>query len=337
MRKVLAPAMVTLALVLQSGCASTATGMGTGYANHPDAQPLINELVAEGFDRRYLEDLLGDASRQESILKAMSRPAERRLNWGEYRKIFIEQQRIDQGVQFWRENAAALARAEREYGVPAEIIVAIIGVETRYGRITGSYRVIDALATLGFDYPKRGEFFQGQLKEYVRLVQEEQIDPLSLKGSYAGAMGYGQFIPSSYRAYAVDFDGDHKRDIWNNKTDAIGSVANYFAEHGWKNGEPVLSNVVINKPADPSWFNAGLKPEVSLAQWRERGITTRQGLDQDQLATLMEFQTADGEFYRLGLHNFYVITRYNHSRLYAMAVYELSQLIRDAYGRSTQG
>lgn len=364
MRKVLAPAMVTLALVLQTGCASTATGKAaettatgkaadtiataraadagatgsaTGYANRPEAQPLISELVAEGFDRRYLEDLLGNASRQESILKAMSRPAERRLNWGEYRKIFIEQKRIDQGVQFWNENAAALTRAEREYGVPAEIIVAIIGVETRYGRITGSYRVIDALATLGFDYPKRGEFFQGQLKEYVRLVEEEQIDPFSLKGSYAGAMGYGQFIPSSYRAYAVDFDGDHKRDIWNNTTDAIGSVANYFAEHGWKQGEPVISNVVINKQADPSWINAGLKPELSLAQWAERGISTHKGLDSAQLATLMEFETADGDFYRFGLHNFYVITRYNHSRLYAMAVYELSQLIRDAHDGSARG
>ncbi|NVK42708.1 MAG: lytic murein transglycosylase B [Oceanospirillaceae bacterium] len=337
MRKVLAPAMVTLALVLQSGCASTATGMGTGYANHPEAQPLINDLVAEGMDRRYLEELLGNAKRQDSILKLMSRPAEKRLNWGEYRNIFIEQKRIDQGVQFWNENADALARAEREFGVPAEIIVAIIGVETRYGRITGNYRVIDALSTLGFDYPKRAEFFRGQLKEYLQLVQEEQLDPLALKGSYAGAMGYGQFIPSSYRAYAVDFDGDHKRDIWNNTTDAIGSVANYFAEHGWKQGEPVITNVVINKPADPSWFNAGLTPEVSLAQWAERGISTRQDLPPAQLATLMEFETADGDFYRFGLHNFYVITRYNHSRLYAMAVYELSQLIREAHAGSARG
>jgi len=337
MRKVLAPAMATLAMLLQSGCASTATGMGTGYANHPDAQPLINDLVAEGMDRRYLEELLGNAQRQDSILKVMSRPAEKRLTWGEYRNIFIEQQRIDQGVQFWRENEAALARAEREYGVPPEIIGAIIGVETRYGRITGNYRVLDALATLGFDYPQRGEFFRGQLKEYVHLVQEEQLDPLALKGSYAGAMGYGQFIPSSYRAYAVDFDGDHRRDIWSNTSDAIGSVANYFAEHGWKEGEPVISNVVINKPADPAWFNADLKPEVSLAQWAERGISTRKDLDPSQLATLMELDGADGEIYRFGLHNFYVITRYNHSRLYAMAVYELSQLIRDAHARSLQG
>ncbi|MFC6670098.1 lytic murein transglycosylase B [Marinobacterium aestuariivivens] len=288
-------------------------------------------------DRAYLEQLLGEAERQESILKVMSRPAEKRLNWGEYRQIFIEQKRIDQGVEFWREHADTLARAEREYGVPAEIIVAIIGVETRYGRITGNYRVLDALATLGFDYPKRGEFFRGQLKEYVHLVREEQLDPLSLKGSYAGAMGYGQFIPSSYRAYAVDFDGDQKRDIWNNPTDAIGSVANYFARHGWKSGEAVISNVVINRAADPAWFNAGLKPEVTLAQWGERGISTRKDLDPAQPATLMELETAEGEQYRFGLHNFYVITRYNHSRLYAMAVYELSRDIRDAYERSRRG
>jgi len=315
----------------------TAADLGSGYSQHAEAQPLIEEMVAEGVDRAYLVNLLDQAQRQESILKAMSRPAEKRLTWGEYRKIFIEQKRIDQGIQFWREHADTLARAEQEFGVPAEVIVAIIGVETRYGRITGSYRVIDALATLGFDYPKRGAFFRGQLKEYVQLVQEEQVDPLSLKGSYAGAMGYGQFIPSSYRAYAVDFDGDHKRDIWNNPDDAIGSVANYFARHGWKQGEPVISNVVINGKADASWFNAGLEPEVTLAQWAERGINTHTGLDPAQKATLMQLEIAEGDEYRFGLHNFYVITRYNHSRLYGMAVHELSQMIGAAYRGGKQG
>jgi membrane-bound lytic murein transglycosylase B len=352
MQKMLVPALVSLALVLQTGCASTAVGhvskdatlqevkaadAGSGYSQHPEAVALIDEMVAEGADRAYLVGLLDQAQRQESILKAMSRPAEKRLTWGEYRKIFIEQKRIDQGIQFWREHADTLARAEREYGVPAEVIVAIIGVETRYGRITGSYRVLDALATLGFDYPKRGAFFRGELKEYVQLVKEEQVDPLSLKGSYAGAMGYGQFIPSSFRAYAVDFDGDNKRDIWGNPVDAIGSVANYFARHGWKPGEPVTSNVVINGAADASWFNAGLKPDVTLAQWAERGISTRKDLDQTQKATLMQLEMAEGDEYRFGLHNFYVITRYNHSRLYGMAVHELSQMIGAAYRGSKQG
>jgi membrane-bound lytic murein transglycosylase B len=354
MRKILVCALVSVAVVLQSGCASTAVGhagtpqasaggtamasIGTGgYAQHPEALPLIDELVAEGVERTSLVALLNQAQRQESILKAMSRPAEKRLNWGEYRKIFIEQKRIDQGVRFWTENADTLARAEQQFGVPAEVIVAIIGVETRYGRITGSYRVIDALATLGFDYPERGAFFRGQLKEYVQLVQEEQIDPLSLTGSYAGAMGYGQFIPSSYRAYAVDFDGDHKRDIWSNPADAIGSVANYFARHGWKPGEAVTSNVVINATANPAWFNAGLEPQVTLAEWASRGINTRTDLDPAQKATLMQLEMADGNEYRFGLHNFYVITRYNHSRLYGMAVHELSQMIAAAYRGSKQG
>jgi membrane-bound lytic murein transglycosylase B len=233
-------------------------------------------------------------------------------------------------VSFWQEHADTLKRAEETYGVPAEIIVAIIGVETRYGRIMGRYRVLDALATLGFDYPRRADFFRGQLIEFMQMTREESLEPESLVGSYAGAMGYGQFIPSSFRHYAVDFDGDGKRNIWSNKVDAIGSVANYFKEHGWQAGEPVRSNVVMNNPADPAWLNAGLKPEVTLAEWEERGISTRRDLAPEQVATLMELTMEDGQHYWFGLHNFYVITRYNHSHLYAMAVYELSQAIREA-------
>lgn len=298
-----------------------------GYADHPAAQPFIDELVSEGFDRQAVRDVLVKAERKDSILKAISRPAEKRLTWGEYRNIFLKQKRINQGVSFWNTHADTLARAEKTYGVPAEIIVAIIGVETRYGRNMGSYRVVDALATLGFDYPKRGKFFRGQLKEYFYLMQEEQVAPFSLKGSYAGAMGFGQFIPSSFRHYAVDFDGDGKKDIWNNPVDAIGSVANYFKAHHWKTGEPVRSNVVMTKMAESTWANQGLKPELTLAQWAEKGVQTRRDLALENKATLMRLEK-DGEFqYWLGLHNFYVITRYNHSRLYAMAVYELSQAV----------
>lgn len=311
------------------------TGAGTGYAadgydTHPLADEVVAKLTEQGFDAEEVRKVLAEARRQESILEAISRPAERRLTWGEYRKIFVEQNRISQGVSFWNEHEDTLKRAEETYGVPAEIIVAIIGVETRYGRIMGRYRVLDALATLGFDYPKRADFFRGQLIEFMQMVREENLDPTALVGSYAGAMGYGQFIPSSFRNYAVDFDADGKRNIWSNKVDAIGSVANYFSEHGWKAGEPVRSNVVMNDPADPQWINAGLKPEVSLAEWEARGISTRRDLDPEQKATLMELTMDDGEHYWFGLHNFYVITRYNHSHLYAMAVYELSQAIREA-------
>ncbi len=317
-------------LVVAGLAISPSALVAADYAQHPDAQVLIDELVSEGFDGAAVKQVLAAAQRQESILTAISRPAEKRLTWGEYRNIFIQSQRIDQGVDFWNQYGDVLARAEATYGVPAEIIVAIIGVETRYGRNMGGYRVVDALSTLGFDYPKRAKFFRGQLKEYFYLVRDEQIDALSLKGSYAGAMGYGQFIPSSFRAYAVDFDGDGKKDIWNNPVDAIGSVANYFNAHGWKNGEGVRSNVVIGKSAADEWFNNGLRPELTLTQWAARGITTQQSLAGDNPATLMRMEI-DGEFQHwFGLHNFYVITRYNHSALYAMAVYELSQAVAKA-------
>lgn len=319
--------------MLAAGLVASGSAMAkerAAYQARPEAEAFYERLEAQGFERDYLEGVLADAQRQQSILDAIARPAEKRLTWGEYRRIFIEPRRISRGVAFWDEHAETLARAQAQYGVPAEIIVAIIGVETRYGRIMGNYRVLDALATLGFDYPRRSEFFLGELEQYLLMTREEGIAPGSLKGSYAGAMGYGQFIPSSFRHYAVDFDGDGKRNIWGNPVDAIGSVANYFAEHGWRPGAPVRSNVVMGSPADDAWVNAGLKPEVTLAQWAERDIHTRRDLDLNQPATLMRLEMEDGDHYWFGLHNFYVITRYNHSRLYAMAVYELSQAIREA-------
>jgi len=307
------------------------------YTEYPDAQLLIEEMKTEGFSEEYLVDVLTKAKRQESILEAISRPAEGRLTWGQYRKIFIEPKRISQGVKFWQENQETLARAEETYGVPPEVIVSIIGVETRYGRITGSYRVLDALATLGFDYPRRAKFFRGQLKEFLRLVREEQVDITLLKGSYAGAMGYGQFIPSSYRNFAVDFDQDGKRDIWNNKTDAIGSVANYFAEHGWKKGEPVISAVNLPTTLDENWFGKGRKgliPKVTLGEWKARGVEPKLNLSAEGKATLLRLEIEDDLQYLLGLHNFYVITRYNHSNLYAMAVYRLSEELKRAYSKA---
>ncbi|EAR62985.1 lytic murein transglycosylase B [Neptuniibacter caesariensis] len=311
---------------------------GGSYLDYPEAKVFIEEMKAEGFDEAYLRKVLGEAKRQTSILKAISRPAERRLTWGGYRKIFIEPKRIKQGVKFWQDNQESLAKAEQKYGVPAEIIVSIIGVETRYGRIMGSYRVLDALATLGFDYPRRSKFFLGQLKEYLHLVKEEKVDFTSLKGSYAGAMGFGQFIPSSYRNFAIDFDQDGKRDIWSNKTDAIGSVANYFAEHKWKPGQPVISGVSFTKAADEAWYSVGRKgliPQNTLAEWVDRGVEPQLNLSPEEKAILMQMEIGDDKQYWLGLHNFYVITRYNHSKLYAMAVYRLSQQIKDAYEKAT--
>jgi membrane-bound lytic murein transglycosylase B len=214
--------------------------------------------------------------------------------------------------------------------VPAEIIVAIIGVETYYGRIAGSYRVIDALSTLAFDYPPRSEFFTSELKSYLILTRQQGFDPLALKGSYAGAMGYGQFMPSSFLGYAVDFDGDGISDIWNNPVDAIGSVANYFKEHGWRQGEAVVTGATVKGEVPLQWFVQGrknLQPEHTVAEFATAGVIADKPVPGDTLASAMQFELKNGYEYWLGFHNFYVITRYNHSAMYAMCVHQLSQRI----------
>lgn len=333
------PALL-LAALLPMGCATANTSEPT----EPQAQSnyerkvQINDFIAEmvkdhDFDPEPLEALFQKVERKQSILDAISRPAERTLEWKDYRKIFITKPRIDQGVTFLRQHRALLERAEMVYGIPKEVITAIIGVETFYGRMTGKYRVMDALSTLAFDYPPRAEFFRGQLKEYLLLAKEEGIDPLSLKGSYAGAMGFPQFIPSSYRAYAVDFDGDHQRNIWQNPADVIGSVANYFRQHGWETGAEVVLEASTEGDAFQSVLNQSLKPELSVADLAALGFTARNknaDIDANGKATAMQLEGVRGTEYWLGLKNFYVITRYNHSKLYAMAVYQLSQEIRKA-------
>jgi len=298
------------------------------YEGNPAAGAVIDELVQEeGFDRAQLQRVFAAAERQQSILEAIARPAEKTKPWYEYREIFLNEKREQQGREFIAEHRETLVRAEQTYGVPSEIIAAIIGVETYYGRIAGSYRVIDALSTLAFDYPKRSEFFTKELKNYLILTRDQGFDPLELKGSYAGAMGYGQFMPSSYRSYAVDFDGDEVADIWNNPVDAIGSVANYFSRHGWRKDEPVVFAADAPATVAEDWFvrtRADLKPVRTVAEFAEAGIVARQQLDPQALATAMKFELRDGYEYWLGLHNFYVITRYNHSAMYAMSVYQLS-------------
>jgi len=295
------------------------------YADNPLALALVDELVEqEGFDRGELLAMLANAQRKDSILEAIARPAEKTKTWAEYRPIFVTDKRTSLGVEFYQQYASTLLRAEREFGVPAEIIVAIIGVETRYGRNKGSYRVLDALSTLAFDYPKRSPFFTSELKNFLILAREQGLAADQPLGSYAGAMGYGQFMPSSYRAYAVDFDGDGKVDIWNNPVDAIGSVANYFKRHGWREGDPVTFAARVTGQPGADWFNNGLKPVKTLADFAAVGIVPERELPADALATAMEFEGSQGTEYWLGLHNFYVITRYNHSAMYAMCVYQLS-------------
>ncbi|MCV6613594.1 MAG: lytic murein transglycosylase B [Cellvibrionaceae bacterium] len=303
-----------------------------GYESHPGAKKIIDKLVAEkGFERQALEQLFAKAEKKQSILDAISRPAEKTKEWHEYRNIFLKEKRMRQGVEFWQKHKDTLDKVSSETGVPAEIIVAIIGVETYYGRITGSYRVLDALSTLAFDYPRRSKFFTKELEHFILLTKEQGQDPLQLKGSYAGAMGYGQFMPSSFRAYAKDYDGDKVADIWNNPNDAIASVANYFVRHGWRHGELVVQRASLEPKFNDKMANDSLKPKHTIASLGKAGFKPSQDSAADAVANLVKLEGAKGTEYWLGMHNFYVITRYNHSRMYAMAVYQLAQEIRQRY------
>ena len=306
-------------------------GVFASYSENPAAQAFIEMMVAEHqFDRAELEGLFTEATKKDSIIDAMNRPAEKTKPWFEYREIFLNEKRIGLGVEFWLNNRDTLDRAYQVYGVNPEIVVAIIGVETYYGRNMGSFRVIDALSTLAFDYPKRSVFFTKQLEHFLLLAREQRKSPLDLKGSYAGAMGYGQFIPSSYRAYAVDFDEDSVADIWQNSVDAIGSVANYFAQHGWqKDGRVVLAST---KPGTSEVEMNKLKLAYTLKELQALGMAAAEQVSGSTKALPIELDMEDGQTYWIGLQNFYTITRYNHSHLYAMAVYELSELIKERLG-----
>jgi membrane-bound lytic murein transglycosylase B len=309
------------------------------YAHRPEVAAFIDDMVAtEGFDAAALQPVFAAANYQQPIVDAMTRPAEKVLTWSTYQDIFLTDTRVSAGREFMQLQHAALSRATATHGVPAEIITAIIGVETLYGTRKGSWRVIDALATLAFDYAPRAKFFRSELKHFLLLAREEGIDPLLPVGSYAGAMGYGQFISSSYRHYAVDFDNDGKRDIWENPVDAIGSVANYLAEHGWQAEGAVTLQTLAPVAGLEDVYNVNLKPSISLAELAERGLDiSAAGASapmafKDPAATIVSpirLEGKQGAEYWLGFKNFYVITRYNHSNLYAMAVYQLSERLRD--------
>ncbi|VAW65539.1 Membrane-bound lytic murein transglycosylase B [hydrothermal vent metagenome] len=311
------------------------------YSQRKDVQEFITKMHKEhGFDVDLIRYWMSGVEQQKTALEAISRPAEGVLTWAKYRKIFMNDSRINKGVTFWKNNADLLARAEKEYGVSAQIIVAIIGVETYYGKRAGNYRVLDALTTLGFDYPienttaKRRDareiFFRKELKEFLLMTREEKVDPRKLKGSYAGAMGMPQFIPSSFRAYAIDFDGSGSRDFWNGSADSIGSVANYFKKHGWKKGQPVASRAAVD-PAARELGSKKMKPQKSVAAYKKLGVNPIRKFDDAAQATLLKLSGKNGDEYWMTLNNFYVITRYNHSPLYAMAVYQLSQAVAIKY------
>lgn len=311
---------------------------GQPLANRSDVQAFIREMSARhGFDAARLQATFGRARSQPSIVAAMSKPAEAKP-WYAYRTIFVNPKRVQGGVEFWRANSTTLARAEQVYGVPPEYVVAIIGVETQYGGNMGKYRVLEALSTLAFDYPRRAAYFRKELENFLLLARAEGIDPLTPRGSYAGAMGYGQFMPSSFRSYAVDFDGDGHRDLWRNPRDAIGSVAHYFNKNGWRAGQPVASPALVSGSRYPALVSRQLsQPRYSIASLQTQGVSPQDRIGDAQNAMLLELQGRDGPEYWLGFDNFFVITRYNRSQLYAMAVYQLSQEIRERYTRSYAG
>lgn len=296
--------------------------------NNPQVRAFVDDMVENyGFDRTELVLLLKKAKKQQSILDAISRPAEKTKPWHEYRAIFLTEKRIESGARFWKEHEKELLRISNETGVPPEILVGIIGVETFYGRITGSYRVLDALATLAFEYPPRSAFFSKELREFLLLTREERLDATDATGSYAGAMGIPQFMPSSFRAYAVDSSEDGQRDIWNNWTDVFGSVANYFVAHGWKAGAEVVAQAQLGDAWSGDLPKNQLKATETIASLSDQGVLFATSLGVDEKGQLLTYENENGNEHWVGFHNFFVITRYNRSVMYALAVHQLGQEI----------
>ncbi len=310
------------------------------FGQRDDVRAFAAEVAAEtGLDVRMVERWFAAARHQPKIVTAMDRPLLAPPKWFDYVPPFVSAERVDGGLKFWRANAAALERAEQQYGVPPEVVVAIIGVETFYGRVTGSYRVIDALATLAFDYPRRATFFRGELKEFVVLAHEQGLSPLTPKGSFAGAMGMPQFMPGSYRRFAVDFDSDGRADLWSNPADVIGSVANYLARHDWMRGQPVLLPAVVAPELRDGVLrkvDGGISERRPLAAWAADGVAPTQvpvDFAAEPVGLLLLEENGSGDAATslwIACPNFYVITRYNRSRLYASAVWALAQRLRAA-------
>ncbi|MFQ5546668.1 MAG: lytic murein transglycosylase B [Woeseia sp.] len=293
-----------------------------------DVSQFIDSMVSKhDYDRRTLKRLLRNAKTQKSILEAIAKPAEKTKSWSEYRAIFVTEKRIDAGVDFWREHESELSRISRQTGVPCEILVGIIGVETYFGRITGGYRVMDALTTLAFEYPPRAAFFRRELEEFLLIVREENIEASMATGSYAGAMGAPQFMPSSFRAYAIDGSADGKRDIWTDWSDVIGSVANYFVAHGWQPSSEIVARATLGTTWHGEIPEHTLSPAETVSSLSRQGVLFATDLPNDHESQLFALQGANGDEHWVGFHNFFVITRYNRSIMYALAVHQLGQEI----------
>jgi len=316
-------------------CALVASAAAeASYAEREDVQQFIASLVKRhGFAEKELKRVFAKAQRAQPVLDAIARPAERVRTWEEYRALLITERRIAEGLEFWKKYPRTLERAEKRYGVPPEYIVAIIGVETFYGRNTGNWRVVDALSTLAFDYPPRASFFRSELEHYLIMARDAGWDVLSVRGSYAGAIGIPQFMPSSARAYAVDFDGNGTIDLQKSNSDAIGSVGNFLKSHGWQPEADVLLPARLTNDAARSFATGRLEPKHSLTELREAGVEFDSPSTAGASAALIELSNGPerASEYRVGLRNFYVITRYNRSVLYAAAVADLATELRRAY------
>jgi len=307
------------------------------YAGYPALQQFIDQMVSRhGFSREYLNGVFSQAKRKQWTLDYLGKESSaggqpRPGAWSRYRAKFLTEKHISSGVAFWRRYASELNRASTLYGVPPEYILGIMGVETIYGANVGNHRVIDALTTLSFDYPRRGEYFQTELEKFLLMTRDERVDPSYPVGSYAGAMGLGQFMPSSFLQWAVDFDHDGHRDLWN-PVDALGSIAHYFAAHGWRPDEPVVT--AARGSAVARNLESGFDTRYSLAALTSYGIQPIASLGSDATVRLLRLSADSGDEYWLGHQNFYVITRYNHSTHYAMAVHQLAQAIKRRYFES---
>jgi membrane-bound lytic murein transglycosylase B len=328
---------VSLSVVLSAlGFGATAQEITIDQAAVEAARTQFVErmVTKHGFDRVETATALARATIDERVLRSISRPAERVVPWYEYRNIFLTSARIDAGAEFWRSNEAVIDAAARRYGVEPELLLAIIGVETLFGQRMGAYPVLDALSTLAFAYPPRASFFASELESFLLLGREEGAHVLEALGSYAGAMGAGQFIPSSFRAYAVDGNADGRRDLWGDWEDILASVANYFGEHGWRAGEPIVTAA----EKAPAWSGSepgqGLGLNETVGSLSEKGYLFATDMPPAAPAMIMGLERdAESSEYWVGFHNFHVITRYNRSVKYALAAYQLSEAIRDAYQR----
>ncbi len=297
-------------------------------ASRPEVRAFVDEIAKKHkLDRAWVEQVVSAAEPKQSIIDAMNRPAERVRPWFEYRANFLTEKRIAEGRQFYAEHRDQLDAVSRATGVPGEIIVAILGVETFYGKITGRFRVLDALSTLAFDFPARSPYFRGELEQFLLLVREQQIDPLKATGSYAGAMGAPQFMPRSYRGFAVDGDGDGHVDLWNDWPDVFQSVANYMVKHGWRAGEPVYANATLWYPGVLDLPAGRLDLKETVESLQRKGVEFETTLPADAKTVFVALRAEDGPTYRVGFNNFWVITRYNRSHMYALAVAELAEAI----------